>query len=346
MDNIEKPKILVVRFSSLGDVILTTALLPNLKDQWPDSEVVFLTKKAYASVFDGNPHVDRVHLFDPSVQPFSELVKEIKAENFDIIVDLHGNPRSFLIRLFTGAPLTVVVKKNTLARKVLVWFKYKSASLEKSVRERILDTLTVMDIPVKHSSTQLFPDKNLSPLIALGVDPTRKLIGIAPGAKHATKQWGVEKFAEAGNRLGAFPHSQVLVLGDKSDKPVAADVFRKISVPAKNLAGFTTLKELVSVVSRLSILITNDSGIMHIAEAMDIPLVALFGPTVRSFGFAPYKPTSRVAELINLPCRPCSLHGTQTCPLRHHQCMAELDPSAVMFVASDLLEKTGTSRPT
>ncbi len=340
MDKVEKPKILVVRFSSLGDVILTTAILPNLKAHWPDSEVIFLTKKPYDTVLDGNPYVDRVHVFDPSVQPFSQLSKEIKSERFDIVIDLHGNPRSFLLRLLTGAPLTVVVKKSTLARKALVWFKFKSSSLGKSVREKILDCLAPLDVPVQNTATQLFPDKNLSALIALGVDPTRKLIGVAPGAKHATKRWGVEKFAEAANRLGAFPNSQVLVLGDKNDRPVASDVFQKISAPAKNLAGFTSLKELISVVSRLSILVTNDSGIMHIAEALDIPLVAMFGPTVRPLGFAPYKPTSRVAELINLPCRPCSLHGTNTCPLKHHQCMAELDVNAVLFVASELLEKS------
>lgn len=345
MNEMKAPKILVIRLSSLGDVVLTTAIFPNFKAHWPDCNVTVLTKPAFASVFDNNPSVDSVRVFDPKVQPFSQLAQEIKMQGYDIIVDLHGNPRSFFLRLLTGAPVTVVARKNTVARYALMLFKRSHSSLQKSVRERILDCLIPLDVPIKHTDTQLFPEKKWDALLTLGVDPTKKLIGLAPGAKHNTKRWGVEHYAEAGNRLGAFPNTQVLVLGDKSDKPVAEEVFRRLNVPAKNLAGWTSLKELINIVSRLSLLMTNDSGIMHVGEALNIPLVAMFGPTVKGFGFYPYKPTSRVAEVINLHCRPCTLHGSEACPLKHHRCMADLDVNAALLVASDLLEKSPPAEP-
>lgn len=333
-----KPKILTVRLSSLGDVVLTTALFPNLKAKWPECEVTVLTKTAYAAVFDSNPSVDHVRLFDPARQPFTQLAKEIKEEQFDVIIDLHGNPRSFFLRMLAGAPVTVVVSKATWARYKLMLFKLSSETLRTSVRERILGSLKPLDAPVVHTETQLFPQGAGEVLRALGIDSGRKLIGIAPGAKHNTKKWGAKRFAEAANRLGAFPNSMVVILGDKSDSAAAEDVSRHITVPCRNLAGWTSLKELIAVISRLSFLLTNDSGILHMAEALNIPLVALFGPTVRAYGFAPYKPTSRVAEVAHLSCRPCTLHGDVTCPLKHHKCMEDIDVNAVLYAASDLLE--------
>lgn len=125
-------------------------------------------------------------------------------------------------------------------------------------------------------------------------------------------------------------------MGSAADRDAAKRVGEKLSVPYKDLTGFTSLKELMAVVSKLSFLLTNDSGIMHIADAFKIPLVAIFGPTVRAFGFAPYRPTSHVVE-VNLKCRPCSLHGTNVCPLGHHNCMNDVDTEAVLFATSELL---------
>jgi heptosyltransferase-2 len=330
--------ILVIRFSSLGDIVLTTAILPNLRARWPEAEISVLTKPAFGAVFDNNPHVNTIRLFAPEKQKFADLINEIKAQKYDVIIDLHGNIRSWVLRLFAGAPLTVTVDKQTLARNALVWFKYVSKSLDRSVRERILDCLTELDVPIISAETQLFPRNADEILTLLGVESGMRLIGLAPGAKHNTKRWTEEQFIEAGNRLGATAHTQIVVLGDKNDQPVAQRVFMGLNVPAKNLAGWTSLPELFAVVSKLSLLLTNDSSIMHIAEALKVPLVAIFGPTVRPFGFAPYRPTSRVAEVINLPCRPCTLHGSAECPLKHHLCMKDVDVNAVLYTASSLMD--------
>lgn len=331
-------KILVIRFSSLGDVVLTTALYPNLRARWPEAEITVLTRPAFAPVFDENPSVDHVRIYDPTQQTFSKLANEIRGERFDVIIDLHGNMRSWIIRLLAGAPLTVVVDKATVARHVALYLKRSPRSLQRSVRERILECLRPLDAPLVHQETQLFPLVTTSLLEAHGIDPKMRLIGVAPGAKHNTKRWSPARFADAANRLGAFPNSLVIIFGDKSDREVAEQVSSLVKVPCKNLAGWTSLKELIGLMSKLSILLTNDSGLMHVAEALKIPLVAIFGPTIRSFGFAPYRSTSRVAEVVNLGCRPCSLHGDDRCPLGHHQCMEDVDVNAVLYVGSDLLE--------
>ncbi|MCB4756233.1 MAG: lipopolysaccharide heptosyltransferase II [Elusimicrobia bacterium] len=331
-------RILVIRFSSLGDVVLTTAIFPNLKAHWPAAEVTVLTRRAYADVFDGNPYVDHVRVFDPREQPFSKLTKEVREEGFDLCIDLQGNVRSFLVRMIGGVARAILVEKSLWARWALVWFKRESPSLRRSVREKILDCLGPLGVGAKFSETQLFPSNTDAVLTSFEVDPSLSLIGLAPGAKHATKRWNPEKFAEAANRLGMASNKTVLILGDKSDRPIADKVAALLKLPFKNLAGWTNLKELIAVVSKLSVLVTNDSGLLHIAEAMKIPLVAVFGPTVPAFGFAPYRDSSHVAELPGLSCRPCTLHGDEICPLKHHRCMEDL-------MAENVLETLQSRHP-
>jgi lipopolysaccharide heptosyltransferase II len=341
MDSQQPRNILVIRFSSLGDVVLTTAILPNLKAKWPGAKVTVATKSHLAAVFDRNPHVDRVMIFDGPSRPFSQLATDVRREHWDIVIDLHANPRSWFLRLVAGGGWTVVVDKASAPRWALLFTKRASEKLKRSVRDRILDTLRVIDVPVVSDETQLFPVDPTPVLNAWGAPTEGALIGIAPGARHATKRWPAAKFAEAANRLGAMPKSTVLILGDRADKAVAAEVASNLTVPHVNLAGKTSLTDLIAVTSRLSFLLTNDSALLHIGEALKIPLVSLWGPTVRAFGFGPYRPTSRVAEVVNLHCRPCTLHGDERCPLGHHKCMEDIDVNAVLYVASDLLESVG-----
>lgn len=333
-----KTKVLVIRFSSLGDVVLSTVLFPNIRAQWPDSEISVLTKAAYERVFDNNPFVDHVLVFDPSRQPFSQLAKEIRENGYEVVIDLQANPRSWMVRLLAGGHRTVTMEKSLLARRALVWFRVRSRSLTRSVRERMLDCLKPLDIPIVNEETQLYPTGVDRLLETFSIPTNVKLLGIAPGAKHATKRWKPENFAIAANRLGALAGSMVVLLGDKADRPLMDVIAPRLTVPYKDLTGWTNLSEFIGIISRCSFVLTNDSASMHIAEAFGIPLVAIFGPTVRDFGFAPYRRASRVVEVRNLSCRPCSLHGGAVCPMRHHKCMEDVDPNAVLLAASSALE--------
>jgi len=335
-------KILVIRFSSLGDVILTTAIYPNLKAHWPDCNITVLTKRPYSPLLEGNPHVDHVQFLDDTQQTFHQLSKEIRLQKFDLVIDLQNSLRSWYLRLIASVPRVVVVEKLNWERRKLIWFKRTSPKLDKSVKDRILDCLNPLEVPVSVSETQLFP-KNVDQILKThGIDPGKTLIGISPGARHATKRWTKTGFIEAADRLGAIKNSEILFLGDKSDVSNAKQISNKVSAPYKNLVGWTSLPDLVAIVSKLSLLLTNDSGVLHMGEALNIPLVALFGPTVRPFGFGPYRKSSRVVEVIKLPCRPCTLHGDEQCPLKHHRCMEDLDVNAVLMACSMLLEKNST----
>ena len=331
----EPKKILVIRFSSLGDVILTTGIFPNLKAAWPNCEVSVLTKRPFSPLFQNNPHVDHVHVYDPKEQLFSQLTKEIRLENFDLMIDLHSNIRSWFIRFISGSPIAAAIPKQMWARRKLVWFKKASPCLALSFRERVLSCLSHLGVPLISEETQLFPEHAQETLDSLSIPAGKTLIGLAPGAKHKTKQWTAEGFANVGNRFGG-PNTEILLLGDKSDKETSQAVAKKLLVPYRDLTGWTSIPELMAVVSKLHLLITNDSGLLHMGEALRTPLVALFGPTVRKFGFAPYRATSKLVEVNDLECRPCTLHGDEVCPLGHHQCMTFLQENAV-FEAGQLL---------
>lgn len=338
MPELDAKKILVIRLSSLGDVVLTTAIFPSLRARWPHARVTVATKAAYAAVFERNTGVHEVLTFDASDDSFGELASRVKREKWDVVVDLHANLRSWFLRLVAGGNWTIVVDKDSLARQILVYFKLKLAGLERSVRERILDTLKEIDVPVVGGETQLFPADPSPVLAAHGAGPDTRLIGVAPGARHATKRWRPERFAEAAARLAGERGARIVLLGDASDAEAAAAVAAALppsTEPPIDLVGKTDLSQLIAVTSRLSFLLTNDSGLMHIGEALGIPLVAVFGPTVKEFGFAPYRPTSRVAE-IALGCRPCTLHGTEVCPLGHHRCMNDLPTDLVLGAAAEI----------
>lgn len=343
MDSFQPRNILVLRFSSLGDVVLTTALLPNLRAQWPSAKITVATKMAFAPVFERNPNVDNVIVFDGPGRPFSQLAIDVRRQHWDVVIDLHANLRSWFLRLVAGGGWTTVVDKAVGPRYALLFTKRAPERLNKSVRERILATLDTIGVRVVNTETQLFPTDPTPILEAWGAPKEGTLIGLAPGARHATKRWPAARFAEAGNRLGAFPNTTVVILGDRSDMAVAAEVASQLTVPHVNLAGKTSLADLIAVTSKLSFLLTNDSGLLHIGEALKVPLVVIFGPTVRAFGFGPYRTTSRVAEVVNLHCRPCTLHGDERCPLGHHKCMEDVDVNAVLFAASALLEKGAPS---
>jgi len=344
-DEFQPRKILVIRFSSLGDVVLSTAVLPNLKARFPEASISVLTKALYAPLFENNPSVDQVLVFDPQKKPFAQLIREMRENRFDIILDLHQNFRSWLIRFFSGPPIGMTLHKYNWARRKLILFKEASPQLIPSVRERMLETLKKIDVPLINEETQLFPRDPKKVLGSFSIDSGARLIGIAPGAQHHSKRWSPERFAEAANHLAQKAEAMVLLLGDKNDRDAAQRILPLLKVPAKDLIGLTSIPELVAIISRLSFLLTNDSGLLHVGEALKVPLVALFGPTVRAFGFAPYRSTSKVVEVEGLQCRPCSLHGNDKCPLGHHRCMDDIDLTSVLTASFPLLgHPGGTSR--
>ncbi|HOW28569.1 MAG TPA: glycosyltransferase family 9 protein [Elusimicrobiota bacterium] len=333
--------VLVIRLSSLGDVLLTTPVLPEVRRKWPGCRVTVLVKKAYVSVFEGNPDVDEVAVFED--RGLWGWFREIRRRSFHQVIDLHGTFRSFVWTSFGGRADVARYDKDIGARRKLVWSKRSSPALAKNVVQRYLETVGVsVDVP---PTPRLYPspsDRLPSWMDrCLGKGP---VVGVAPGARHATKCWIPERFAEAADRLAARLGGPVVLFGSPSDVPAAEQVMRTLAAPCVSLAGKTTLRELLILIRRCSIFLTNDSGPMHVASAWGVPTVAVFGPTVREFGFFP---SGRSVVVQNgegpdrLYCRPCHLHGSPSCPERHFRCMSEIDVDQVLAAADTVLKAEG-----
>lgn len=326
-------RILVIRLSSLGDVILTTPLFKNLRDSFPQARLGVLVKKAFAPVFDGNPWVDEVLTFEE--RGLWGWAAEMRRRRFDVVIDLHDTWRSRVWGALSGADRVLRYDKRSRERRRLVRTKASSPRLSQSVVHRYLETLAPLRAPAAFHSPRLFPIDRPLP-VPLGKGP---FLGLAPGAAHAGKRWPAENFAEAANRLlpEAFPGGKVLIFGGPQDREAAAAVERRLTVPVLNLAGKTTLPELFLALRACGGLLTNDSGLMHAAAALEVPVTAVFGPTVEAFGFFPEGARAKVLQVDGLPCRPCHLHGPAFCPLGHFRCMRDLSVGKVVEAARTLL---------
>lgn len=323
---------LVIRLSSLGDVVLTTPVLAHMKAIYPALRLTVLTRRALGAVFAGNPHVDAVWAFED--RGWSGWAREIRRHRFDLVLDLHDTLRSRFWSFFSGADQRLRYDKRAAARRRLVWWKQRSSTLESGVVDRYLEPLQSWG-PVADRRPRLYvpPNETLSTAVERDLE-SGSLVAVAPGAAHATKRWWPERFAEAADRIaGEQKNGRVVLLGAVGDRSAAEDVHRRLNTPVVDLVGRTSLREMILVLNRCRVLLTNDSGAMHVGAALGVPTVAVFGPTVREFGFFPVGPRTAVAEGGALPCRPCSLHGRSRCPERHFRCMADVTVDRVVDLA-------------
>ncbi len=336
-----KMTILIIRLSSLGDVVLTTPVLAALKAAWPNAHITFLTKGAFAPVFTRHPFIDEIVGFEE--RGLWGWAGEIRRRKFDLVIDLHDTVRSRVWSLLAGAPSRVRYDKRAADRRRLVWTKRVSPRLSGSVVDRYLETLAELGIPSGDRIPKLYlgADERLSEPLEKRLGPMPagdpRFVAIAPGALHATKQWPAERFAAAADRLAEG--RPVVVLGTRADARAAEEVLKTLTSPAQSFVGQTSLRDMMLILRRCALLLTNDSGAMHVAAALGVPTVALFGPTVKAFGFFPLGAQTAVVEDSGLDCRPCSVHGTKKCPRGHFQCMKNVTVDQVVVAAQALLRK-------
>jgi heptosyltransferase-2 len=332
--------VLLIRLSSLGDVVLTTPVAANLKRA--GARVAVLTRRAFAPVFEGNPTVDEVLIFED--RGFWGWARAIRARRYDAVLDLHGTARSRLWSFVSGAPRRARYDKRAGARRRLVWMKKTVPALAGGVVDRYLETLTALGVPAGERSPRLYlsRDERLSPALAEAVGESPFLV-LAPGAQHATKRWPADRFAALADRWSAeHPGARVVLIGARTDAAAGAAVRAVARGPVVDLIGRTSLRDMARVLERAALVVTNDSGAMHVAAALGRPVVAVFGPTVREFGFFPIGERAVVVEGGPLPCRPCALHGRARCPEGHFRCMTDVSVECVWEAAR---AATGGARP-
>lgn len=318
-------KILIVRFSSIGDVVLTTPVVRCLSEQLPDAEIHFITKKAFASVLENNPHIDRIITIASSVK---EKIDELKAERYDYVIDLHNNIRTLRLKRALGRPSFSFPKKN-VQKFLLTNFKWNRMP-DVHVVDRYFEAVKQLGVRPDGKPADLFLGaEDRFDLSATQLDPKR-FIAVAMGAQFATKQMPVKLMAEilSGAQL------PIALLGGPGDADRATELKSLLETQSVvDFCGKTSLKQSASILGQASVLLTGDTGLMHIATAFGVPIVSVWGNTVPDFGMYPYLPAApeqfSIHEVKGLSCRPCSKIGYKECPKKHFRCMLDQDAAAI-----------------
>jgi heptosyltransferase-2 len=332
------PRILLVRFSSIGDILLTTPLIRALRARHPGARIDALTKAAFAPLLADNPRLNSVLTIDPA-ESLAALAARLRAARYTHRLDLHGSVRSRLLRVLVpgrwhGYP------KHRVARALLIRTKrnhYPAGT--PPVPERYFHAAAGLDVTPDAGPPEFFLGggaraETAAWLDRAGVNADREIFALAPGAAHVTKRWPVERWTALAAALAADGR-QVLLVGGPEDVTIASAVAH--AVPGVlNAAGQFGLQGTGALLRRSRALISGDTGVMHMATGVGTPVLALFGPTVEAFGFFPYHAHARVVQR-DLPCRPCSRMGGPACPLGHHDCLRGIAPAEVHAALADLV---------
>jgi ADP-heptose:LPS heptosyltransferase len=313
-------KILVIRFSSMGDVIYTTPVVRCLKKQVPNAEVHFLTKPAFQYIYNNNPYLDKLLLLKPTL---AETIADIKQEKYDCIIDLHNNLRTAIIKLRTGIKSSAY-KKYTIRKWLSLKLNLKLVP-DTHLVDRYLQTVEFLGVtndgePIDYYVGQYQLDKLLPPSHRNG------FVAFIIGATHFTKRLPNYKIINICKDL-KLP---VVLLGGKDVKANADEIATALGDKAYNACGVTSLDESVFLVSNAQSVIGFDTGLTHIAEAFSRPIVSVWGGTVPDLlGVQPYMVKDVLVAGIDLGCRPCSKFGLEKCPLGHFKCMNDIPEAPI-----------------
>lgn len=311
-------KILVIRFSSIGDVVLTTPIVRALKRKLPNVEIHYLTKKSFSGILDHNPNIDKLFTIDRSI---SEVIDALKVEKYDYLIDLHKNARTFSLKLKLRRPSFSFPKLN-FKKWLLVNFKNNKMP-EMHIVDRYFKAVEKLGVKNDNLPCEFYiqPMDEVNCHAQFGLNQ-KEFICIALGAQFATKRMPFNKLEEI---IGSLDQAIVLV-GGPMDENLATMLVQRFPLKTIfNTCGKFNLSQSASIVKQASALLTNDTGMMHIASCFELPTVSVWGNTVPELGMYPYFPVQKelysIHEVIGLDCRPCSKIGFQHCPKKHFNCM-------------------------
>lgn len=330
-------RILIIRLSSIGDVILTTPILKSLKEKYPNMIIDFLVMKNFKDAIEGCPYIDNLILFDKfQGDGFKELValgKKLKKNNYDYVFDLHSKIRSQIISKAIGGKI-YTYKKRGLLKTLLVKSRVIKYKVDDTIVKNYYKPFEVLGIKYeKEDLTFSFSNEDLQKVVNLSVDIDNVPI-IAPGASKETKKWTKEGFAQLAKLLYEKYKKKPLIIGSKGEHNMCEDIRKLSGDLAVNLAGKLSLKESGALLSKGRFLVTNDSGPFHIARGVKCPTYVIFGPT--SPEMFEYD-EDNILVYLGEECSPCSLHGDKECPKKHFNCMKKLNAKKIM----KMIEESG-----
>lgn len=321
-------KVLIIRFSSIGDIVLTTPVIRSLKVALPDTEIHFLTKTAYGPLLEHNPHLRKIHLLRDS---FSATMRQLRSEQFDHVIDLHRNLRSLRVKWALRSSSSTFPKENFAKYRMVRQQAYPSVQLPHVVT-RYGESLRPLGAELDDKGLELLYPPELDQwaqelTTSLGQAP----LAVVLGAKFNTKRWLPEYFVEAINRL----KRPVMLLGG-SDATAERDlILPQLQVPSLDAVNQYSLLESTALLNQADEVLAHDTGFMHIAAALGKKVYSLWGNTVPALGMTPYKTDSVILENREVNCRPCSKIGFDQCPKGHFDCMRTITPEIVFNTMSE-----------
>lgn len=323
----EVKKILIIRFSSIGDIVLTTPVIRCIKQQVPDAKIHYLTKAKFRSVLEHNPYISKLITIDKDVD---EVIGQLKRENYYFIVDLHNNLRSWRTKFSLSSPSKAFDKINL--RK---WLRVNMGlnflpSLH--IVDRYMAAAKSLGIQNDGAGLDFFLDPIKSDTMFSLPEVFRNgYVAIVIGGQHKTKIYPPEQIAE----FCKIYDCPVVLLGGPEDAVAGDQIVSLTGRNVYNACGKYSLMESAWLLKSSLLVITNDTGLMHIAAALDKDIISIWGNTIPEFGMTPYLPSAsrsnhQILEVKGLRCRPCSKIGFKECPKGHFKCMKGISPQLLV----------------
>jgi len=332
-------RILIVQTAFLGDVILVTPLIHAVKKLYPTSQVDVLVLPQTALVLNNSPDIHRVLSFDKrgnKARSFLKLLIKIRRNAYGLAITPHSSLTTALL-LFLGG-IKVRVGYDRWAAGYFLTHKVPHPATGMHKIDKNLSLLSVLNSDKASRQTMLYPStvdtEKAEWLLQKRPNKGKALIALAPGSAWFTKRWPREYYVALTQLLDEAGYSLVFI-GAPDEQDLCADVIKESRAEALNLAGELSPLGSAALIGRCDLIICNDSGAMHLANAMQTDVFAFFGPTVQSIGYYPFRDNDRVFEL-DMDCRPCGSHGAASCPLGHHNCMINI---TAQFVFDEVQRK-------
>ncbi len=371
----ENAKILIVQTAFIGDVILITPLIRAVSELYPKASIDVMVVPAAAKLLENNPHLKSVIPYAKRKTSLWQMAKLLKAKGYDLVISPHSSGRTHLLLWLSGINRRIGFDRSWLP--FLLTDKIPHPTNMHKIKKNLL-LLKFLSPNEFDMQTELFPSEQDKHKADNLLQPfgNKPLIAIAPGSIWATKCWLLERYVQLAQELVMQGYGIVLI-GGEGDKDKCDEVEKAVlnlhsypplphsyppiphSCVSRNLppepeipdqvrdegnlkiinqAGKTNLLESAAIIARCNLMLCNDSGALHIANAMQTRVFAFFGPTVQSIGYYPYRDGDRVFE-TELGCRPCGSHGPQKCPLKHHDCMRKIEVQPVLEAIMDAVPK-------
>ncbi len=329
MDEIQPPsqtKILIIRLSSIGDIVLTTPVVRAVDEQLQDAEIHYLVRKDYVSVVETNPHIHKVHAYDPD--NVSKSIEALKQEHFDVVIDLQKTLRSRKVVRQLRVP-SYTFNKHNFSKWICYRLKMNGLP-ETHIVERYFEAVKILNVHNDHKGLEFyipenqgFDEDDLPMMFEDG------FVAIVLAAQHFTKRIPVSKVVE----IGSILHKPIMLLGGKDVYEEGEQVVSQLGERATNGCGKYSLYQSAAILQHADCVITGDTGLMHISAALHKPTAAIFGSTIPEYGYYPYMPGERNLfrnfEVCPLRCRPCSKFGSSKCRRKHFKCMKNISATEV-----------------